>query len=181
MKPTVFPFLKNNSISIKSLEAHHLEYFRALRNDPQTSYYLTSVVPINPVKQQQWFKGVSLDDSRMFFAIESATGEFIGLVRCDEWDKINRSIRIGVDIVPKYRRQGLATQAYTLLLDFLFHQLNIHRIWLLVVSYNTAAIPLYKKLGFREEGKQRGAIFRDDTYHDYFMMSLLSHEYEKTK
>ncbi len=175
-----FPFLRSQYLVIKPLEAGHLENFRALRNDPQTSYYLTSVVPINPVKQKKWFEAVSADDSRMFFAIETHGKEFLGLIRCDEWDKINRSIRIGVDIVPSHRRRGFATQAYRILLDFLFFQLNIHRVWLLVASFNDAAIPLYKKLGFRKEGKQRDAIFRNGTYHDYIMMSMLSHEYEKT-
>jgi diamine N-acetyltransferase len=176
----VYPFLKNDTLTIRALEERDLEQFRTLRNDPDTAYFLTSVVPITSVKQQAWFQGVSKDDSRMYFAIEITDGTFVGLVRCDEWDKINQSIRIGVDIVSEKRRQGLATQVYTLLFDFLFHQLHIHRIWLFVLSYNTPALTLYKKLGFIEEGKQREAIFRDNTYHDYIMMSLLSHEYEKS-
>lgn len=175
-----YPFLKNDTLSIRALEKRHLEQFRTLRNDPDTAYFLTSVVPINPVKQQAWFESISKDDSRMYFAVETSDGTFVGLVRCDEWDKINQSIRIGVDIAVASRRKGLATQVYTLLFDFLFHQLNIHRIWLLVLSYNTPALALYKKLGLKEEGRQREAIFRDNTYHDYIMMSLLSHEYEKS-
>ncbi len=176
-----FPFLKDEHISIKPLEERHLEQFRALRNDPNTSYYLTSVIPINPVKQQLWFHAVSKDDSRMFFAVEANTGEFLGLVRCDEWDKLNRSIRIGVDIVASARRKGYATKTYKLLFDFLFHQLNINRIWLLVASFNAGASALYNKLGFQEEGRQREALFRDNRYHDYIMMSLLASDYEKSK
>jgi RimJ/RimL family protein N-acetyltransferase len=179
MKHT-YPFLKNDTLTIRALEERDLEQFRTLRNDPDTAYFLTSVVPIAPVKQHAWFQGVSKDDSRMYFAIETTDGTFVGLVRCDEWDKINQSVRIGVDIAPQWRRKGFATQAYTLLFDFLFRQLHIHRIWLLVLSYNTPAIALYKKLGLKEEGKQREAIFRDNTYHDYIMMSILSHEYEKS-
>ena len=176
-----FPFLKSSRLVIKPLEERHLELFRSLRNDPETSYYLTSVVPINPVKQLAWFRGISLDDSRMYFAIESTNHQFLGLVRCDEWDKVNASIRIGIDIVPDQRRKGLATEAYHLILQFLFLQLNIHRVWLLVTSYNKAATPLYQKLGFVTEGKQRDAIFRDNRFHDYIMMSIVKNEYENKK
>lgn len=171
-----FPFLKTGTIKIIPLEEKHLEPLRLLRNDPETSYYLTSVMPINPVAQQAWFHALSLDSSKMYLSILLTDNTFVGLVRCDEWDKINQSIRIGVDIVSTYRRKGLATQAYELLFDFLFHQLHIHRIWLLVADYNTNAIALYKKLGFVVEGRQRDMIYRNGSYHDYIMMSILKNE-----
>lgn len=180
MKPS-FPFLKNRRIIITPLEETHLESLRNLRNDPETSYYLTTVMPINPVQQQAWFRALSLDSSKMYLSILLTNDTFVGLVRCDEWDKVNQSIRIGVDIVSTYRRQGLATEAYRLLFDFLFKQLNIHRIWLLVADFNKNAFALYKKLNFVIEGKQRDALYRDGTHHDYIMMSLLKTEYEKQK
>lgn len=171
--------LKNNQIIIKPLEKKHLEGLRILRNDPEIRFYLTSAFPINEYMQEEWLKKISLDSSKMYFAIENRNGEFLGFVRCDEWDKINRSIRIGVDIVTSRQRKGYATAAYTLLFRYLFRDLGINRVWLLVTDYNKRALALYKKLGFVEEGRQRAAIFRKGKFNEYIMMSILKKEYER--
>lgn len=171
--------LKGKRITIKPLERKHLEELRKLRNDSETSLYLTSIIPINEHMQEEWFQRICLDGSKMYLAIENQKREFIGIVRCDEWDKINRSIRIGLDIVSKFRRQGYAMEAYNLLLNFLFHHLGLNRVWLLVVDYNKAAIELYEKLGFKIEGRQKEAIFRNNQFNDYIMMSLLKKDYEE--
>lgn len=168
-------------IIIKPLQKKHLEKLRVLRNDPDTNYFLTSIVPINEDMQEEWFKKISLDNSKMYLAIENKSNVFLGVVRCDEWDKINQSIRVGVDIMPEFRRQGYATEAFKILLRFLFNELGLNRIWLLVLDYNKRALTLYKKLGFRIEGKQREAIFRNNKFNDYIMMSILKKEYEKRK
>ncbi|MFC1711115.1 GNAT family N-acetyltransferase [Patescibacteria group bacterium] len=173
--------LKGKRLNIRIIEKKDLESLRLLRNDSKTSYFLTSVIPISQPVQEQWLKKISTDDSRMYFVIKSIKNVFLGLVRCDEWDKINRSIRIGIDIVPKSRRKGYATEAYNLLLDYLFKDLGLNRVWLLVVGFNKPAIALYKKLNFKLEGKQRKAILRNGKFNDYLMMSMLKKEYEKRK
>lgn len=172
--------LKGNSIIIKPLEYKHLEALRLLRNDETTNVYLTTIIPVNEVMQKAWFEKISLDDTKMYLAIENKKNEFVGIIRADEWDKVNKSVRIGIDIVPTQRQKGLATEAYKLFLEYLFHHLSINRIWLLVVEYNKAAFSLYTKFGFKVEGKQREALFRNNKFNDYIMMSILKKEYEKT-
>ena len=172
--------ITNGTICLITLEERHLEPMRQLRNSPETWHFLTSVVPINISRQKIWFEQINQDGNRMYFAIEKK-GIFVGYVRTDEWDKVNQSIRIGIDIVPKYRRRGIATKVYDLLLNYLFNQLNIHRIWLLVADYNIPALSLYEKLGFVKEGMQREALFRDGKRHSYIMMSKLQNEYTDNK
>lgn len=173
--------IRAEKITLVPLKRRHLEHLRFLRSDPQTYINLGSVVPINEEGQLEWFRQVSLDPNKMCFAVCKPRGKFIGFVRCDEWDKINGSIRIGVDIIPKERRKGYATQTYQALLSYLFLELHIHRVWLLVAEFNEPAKALYQKLGFREEGAQRDALFRHGKYWKYSMMSLLAEEYETKK
>lgn len=173
--------LHNSTLRIIPLEKRYLEKLRLLRNDADTAYYLTSVIPVNEVAQGVWFTSVSQDPTKLYMSILTKDDEFIGIVRMDEWDRINRSIRIGVDIVPDMRRKGYATTAYSLLLSYLFYELALHRVWLLVTEFNTRALSLYKKIGFKEEGRMRDAIFRNNRFHYYVMMSILAKEYEKKK
>lgn len=173
--------IRGKSIILTPLKKKHLEFLRQLRNDPQTNIFLTNVLPINQHLQEQWFKTISLDKTKMYFAIENNKNQFLGVVRCDEYDKVNRSIRVGMDIIPKHRRKGLATATYQILFQYLFLNLGLNRLWLLVASFNKPAIALYKKLGFKQEGKQRQAIFRNGKFNDYLMMSLIQSEYQKKK
>jgi RimJ/RimL family protein N-acetyltransferase len=110
--------------------------------------YLTYVLPINEVAQSNWFEQISRDGTKMYMAIESKAGKFLGVARVDEWDKINRSIRIGIDIVKSEREKGYATEAYLLMFEFFFEQIGINRIWLEVADFNKPALSLYKKNWF---------------------------------
>lgn len=171
--------LTDNIIKIMPLEKGHLESLRQLRNNPQIWRYLTSVLPIDPKSQISWFKQLQSDKNRKYFAIEKS-GQFVGVVRTDEWDQVNQSVRVGIDILPNHQRQGIANRAYNLLLNYFFNQVNINRVWLLVAEFNTPALNLYRKLGFQKEGIQRQALYRDGKRHDYIMMSLLRDGYKKT-
>lgn len=69
-----------------------------------------------------------------------------------------------------------------LILDFGFLEMNLHRIYLRVFSFNSRAIKLYEKLGFQQEGKSRESIFRNGKWHDIIHMSIMQNEYaEKIK
>lgn len=171
--------LKSARFTILPLEKRHLEDLRQMRNDPQTYYFLTSILPITQLAQEKWYEKMSAGSTSLYFAIENPRKKFIGLVRTDEWDKLNRSVRIGIDIHKLHRRKGYAIEAYKILFKYFFYELDMHRIWLLVLDINKPAIHLYKKLGFIEEGQQREAIYRQGKFRNYIMMSLLKKEYEK--
>ncbi|MFA5013913.1 MAG: GNAT family protein [Actinomycetota bacterium] len=170
--------LETERLKIIPLEERHLPLLRKMRSDKDTWYWLTNVSPINEIKQVDWFEKMSNDPTKIYFAIENKdTGTFIGILRADEWDKVNRSIRIGVDIDKTYRQKGFGKEAFLEFIKYFFLHLNIHRIWLLVAEYNKVAQELYKKIGFKLEGIQGEALFRNGKYRDYLMFSLIDKDY----
>lgn len=84
---------------------------------------------------------------------------------------------IGMDITPTKRGHGYATETYRWFLNESFFAAGMNRVYLFVLETNEVAINLYTKLGFKEEGRQHQAIFRDGNYYDYIMMSILRSEY----
>jgi RimJ/RimL family protein N-acetyltransferase len=164
-------------LRIRVVERRDLEAIRALRNDPTTWMNLTDVHLITEPMQERWFARISESTTQRYFAVADDEHDFIGIVRCDEIDATNRSIRIGCDIVPNLRRRKYGSRVYDLMLKYCFDFLNMHRVWLLVMETNTVGLRLYTSKGFKEEGRLREALFRDAAYRDYLVMSILEHEY----
>jgi RimJ/RimL family protein N-acetyltransferase len=177
----------SDSILFRPVEEQDLEAIRALRNDPSTWGQLTSIGHISAEAQQAWFAGLQCDPSRAYFAVLTEKrnehypvyfeGDFVGIIRMDEIDTVNRSIRVGADVVPALRGQGYGTRIYKALLKYCFDMLNVHRAWLLVLDTNEVGKKLYFNAGFKLEGKHREAIFRNGRFVDYLAMSILEDEY----
>jgi len=136
-------------LNIIPLERRHISQLRKTRLEFDTWHYLTDPHPINDLQQEKWFERMSNDPTKMYFAIEVRDvvndtmavliDSFIGILRSDEYDRTNRSIRIGVDIDKSERNKGYGTEAMKAFMDYLFNHLNIHMIWLLVAESNLPA------------------------------------------
>ena len=90
-----------NDITIRIVEARDLEKIRALRNDPTTWINLTDIHFISAPAQERWLAKISEVVDRKYFVVSNQEHEFIGIARCDEIDHLNRSMRVGCDIVPE--------------------------------------------------------------------------------
>jgi RimJ/RimL family protein N-acetyltransferase len=74
--------------------------------------------------------------------------------------------------------RGLGTDATRHMLSHAFHDLNLHRVFVLVLVANAAAIRVYEKTGFKREGVSREAAYKRGQYADVLQMAILSQEYE---
>jgi len=120
------------------------------------------------------------DGSTTFeFAIRTLSGnEFVGFVALHSIEWNNRAAMLAIGIGdPARRRLGYGTEAVQLVLRYAFDELNLNRVGLDVVEYNTAALGLYQKAGFRREGALRSAVLRDGRQFDRIIMGILRAEW----
>ncbi len=109
---------------------------------------------------------------------KKATHLSIGITSLIHIDSYNRNAECIIDIGNKgYWGQGYGKEAFILLLDYAFLELNLHRLSLRVFSFNDRAIKLYKSLGFQHEGTCKEAIFRNGTWHDIEFFALFQRNY----
>jgi RimJ/RimL family protein N-acetyltransferase len=174
MTTRVFTF---KGIHFRVPEEPDLDVTQSLRNDDSTWIHLSDPKPIGPADQKAWLGSIGWKNGRMYFVAYDEENPFVGLVRMDEYDSQNRSLRIGLDVLPELRGRGYGGRIYEAMMCYAFDHLNIHRLWLAVLSTNQYAMRLYEKWGFKEEGRYREAIFRHGQYRDYILMSILEHEY----
>ena len=87
-----------------------------------------------------------------------------------------RTAMLGIWIGRPWWSQGYGTDAVRTLCRFGFDHVNLHRITLEVNADNEQAIRAYEKVGFREEGRLREAMFVHGARMDTVVMGLLARE-----
>ena len=104
----------------------------------------------------------------------------VGCVYLLNIDNINLSADLHIMIGEKENRgKGIGSYAVKALVEHAFYNLNLRRIQLEVLEYNTAARALYRKIGFIEEGIKRKAVYKNGEYVDELIMALLKEDYYK--
>jgi RimJ/RimL family protein N-acetyltransferase len=104
--------------------------------------------------------------------------KLIGLAELDGiiWPHGTSAVSIAIGEQAE-RGKGYGREAMSLILDFSFHELNLHRVFLTVFSYNTAAMAMYEKLGFTHEGTHREHLQRDGQRFDMVLYGMLRREW----
>jgi L-phenylalanine/L-methionine N-acetyltransferase len=79
--------------------------------------------------------------------------------------------RVAVDEM--HRGAGVGKRLLTTTLEMADNWLNLYRIELLVRADNAAAVELYRRVGFQDEGLLRGYGYRNGVYMDVLVMARL--------
>ena len=77
----------------------------------------------------------------------------------------------------KYKGKGVMFSAAKLLINHAFYSLGIRRISCGTLESNIGMIRLAEKLGMKNEGCRRKAVFKQGTYHDILNFGLLHTEW----
>ena len=84
---------------------------------------------------------------------------------------------IGYMLSEAYQSRGFGTRAVALLVDKLFGQTELHRIYAMIAPDNTASIRLVERLGFTCEGRMREHYLIQGRRVDEFIYGLLRREW----
>ncbi|MHC5062113.1 MAG: GNAT family N-acetyltransferase [Planctomycetota bacterium] len=144
------------NICLRSLEKRDMELKVKWYNDPQVNKTLILNEKLELAKSLEWFDRAKNDDSRCDFIIETKDGEPIGLTGLLGIDRMHGTAECFCVIGEKsFWGKGIGTRVHSLLLQWAFNEQNLHKIWAVVYTNNTAVLKLVKKLGFEIEGTLR--------------------------
>jgi len=149
--------LETERLRIRQFQDSDLEFFIDYRNDPDVARYQGWDVPYprgkalefvaemsakEPSVQGEWFQA----------AIEGiATGEMIGDVAFF-LKKDDPQAYIGYTVARQNWRKGYGMEAVRRMLDYLFGELDLHRVIAITDVENVASFRVLEKIGFRREG-----------------------------
>lgn len=117
---------------------------------------------------------------RLTFGIilQEAERPLIGVIGVSDLDlEHDRNGSVGYWVAKPYWRQGFATEALDLVLEFCFTELDLVRVWARVLEPNTASAELLEKVGFKREGRLRNHLYHEGDWVDDLRYGLLRNEY----
>lgn len=135
--------------------------------------------PRAPLELKNYLEEISRSKRDFHFQIRLLeTDELIGCIVLDGIQWNNGCCMLAVGIGPaECRGKGYGTEAMSLVLRYAFQELNLHRVGLNFISYNTRAQGVYERLGFRYEGTVREYVHRDGDFYDLVYMGMLQEEW----
>lgn len=163
----------HDDIAVFAAWSLDLEYQRLLRRG--------MVYPGSVEEHVAWFAEMARQEDKYYpFSIRTLVEDrLVGLLVLKDifWQARHCSFFIGIGD-PTERGRGYGSDAVRVVLRYAFLEMNLNRVGLEVMAYNTEAIHAYQAAGFQVEGRLRAFVYRDGVYYDIETMSILRSEWE---
>lgn len=175
--------LHTQRLLIRNFTTSDLDAFLAYRNDPEVAKYQSWSLPypreqaevfiremqdIHAPKQGDWLQ----------LALEiKETGEMIGDVAFGVKEDDPRQCSVGFTIASAYQKNGYATEALTALLDYLFEDVDMHRVVADCDTENVGSWKTLEKLGFRREAHFVDSFLYGKEHRSEYFYGLLQREW----
>ena len=175
------PFIIGDKIYLRPLDMEDIEPCVSWLNDEEVRQYLSRLTPLNKTREKEFIEKLYKDTGEAILGIAlKENDQLIGNLALSSISMPFRHASLGIVIGEKSCwSKGYGSEALNLMLGYGFDQLNLHRIFLTVLSFNGRAISAYEKVGFKREGVFRDHIFRNGKYHDVYYMGILEDEWRK--
>lgn len=175
--------LKGKKVTLRAVEESDLELLQFMINDPEIERMtVKGNFPVSKYEQRKWFEAYGKSTSDLLrLIIETEKDGAVGMVTLGDFDWVNRvahrsDIKMKTSIVTE---SGVALDALNTLLRYAFDELNLNRVEGRVIDYNEESIALQKLVGFEFEGVQRQAVYKNGSYHDVFLLSMLREDFRE--
>ena len=166
-------------IKIKRLQKEDLKPIMEIRN--KWIKYLRQPYALNMQDQERWY----LQTGDLYYSIikkdsTPITNEYIydlkGAVGLTNIDYINKKGELSL-ITEDYLIENYAQEGLKHILKVAFDDLNLHKIFITIYSYDNMKIDFFEKNKFLKEFKIRDDVFYQGKYYNHYYYSLLDSEY----
>lgn len=103
--------------------------------------------PFTPEQERSWVQKKLAEKAVVFSMIEKESGGFIGNIEL--MDVSGAEAELGIAITAAKQDRGYGTEGIRRILEYGFRELGLTRIGLKAFAFNTRALHVYEKCGFR--------------------------------
>lgn len=114
---------------------------------------------------------------RLDFAIENASGSFVGFAALNKINEQNGTFSTVTFILPTHRRLGHGERSKLMMLDYMFNERRFQKYHTHCLEYNEPIQSHLRKLGCQQEGRRRRQVFTNGRYYDQILFGLTREEF----
>lgn len=185
MSETAFTSLESDRLLLRRFAAGDLAPYLAYLNDPLVARYQTwesysereareaigRQQDLEPGRPGRWFT----------FALElKGTGELVGHVAL-KTEADGRQAEIGFTLAREFHGRGLAFEAASRVLEYVFTELGLHRVTAITDCENSSSVALLGRLGMRREGHFIRNVWFKGRWGDEYLYAVLREEWLRAR
>lgn len=180
--PLEFTRLVGERFTLEPLRDDDFDDLYAMQSDPEVCRYLlyeprTREQVADALKRDAARTRLAEVDDHLQPAIRAEDGRFLGTMYLVLKSIDDLTAEIGWTLLPSSQGEGYATEAATVLLDFCFDELGLHRVFAELDPRNTASVALCERLGMRHEGHFVEDMFLKGEWADTGRYAILDREW----
>ena len=175
------PILTGTNVRLRPLKRSDISKIAEGANDRTISKFIPSIpYPYSIDNARKWVNRVQRSarkDTAYQFGIEPLGSDgIIGMMGLNNLNWTDRNAEIEAWLAKSYRGRAFASEALGLILHLCFGELQMHRIYGVMVCLNERSIRLVEKHGFTREAIWRKACWMDGGWHDVYAYGMLEEE-----
>jgi RimJ/RimL family protein N-acetyltransferase len=177
------PFLIGRQVYLRPIEMEDIPRMCEWINHPDVTRTLRMWRPMSAINEREFIEHVSRSPNDVgLLIVVRATDRPIGTCGLMRIDWVTRQAGFGIGIgEPREWGKGYGSEATRLMTGYAFESLNLNRVWLEVYAGHDTARRAYEKAGFRLEGTQRQAAFKEGRYLDVHLMGVLRADWDAAR
>ncbi|NLR91719.1 GNAT family N-acetyltransferase [Flammeovirga agarivorans] len=174
--------LESKRLEICPINLRHKEEIFEYRKDKEANKY-QSWIPENLESVEAFINKVhpKVDVPDTWFQvviIEKKLGKVIGDIGIHFLEEESQQVDIGYTLHQSFQGKGYATEAVGRVIDYLFIDLNKHRITASLDPENIKSIQLLERIGFRKEAYFKESLWIDGKWVDDIIYGMLKKEWK---
>lgn len=145
--------LKSSRINLRAVEPEDLDLMYLIENDTELWSCGGTTVPFSHYALKQFITESTGDifrDRQLRLVIDTADGTSVGFLDLQNCDPLHHRAEVGIVVVPEKQRQGVATEALSLLAKYASIHLGLHQLYAFVPEGNVASAALFRRCGYTE-------------------------------
>jgi len=179
----IFP-LHTPRLILRPFKDEDIPAFSRYRSDPLVAQYQGWDAPYSLKKAAEfiaWMRAATPGKPGEWYQIafeRKADGVLIGDCVFKILEEDTSQAEIGFTLAREFQGQGYASEGVGRLLQYLFEDLDLHRVRANCDPQNTASINLMKRLGMRHEGRWIQSLWSKGAWADEDWFAILQKEWQ---
>lgn len=168
------PFLVGKNIYLRAVEPEDVtDRYVAWLSDPQTTRFMGwRAFPSSRESIAEYVRSRRQGQSLFLAVVEKRTDRHLGNLHLGPIDWVHRRSELAMLLGERGAwGKGYMTEAFELVIDHAFNALNLHKLKAGTDEGNAAAVRVFQKTGWVEEGRLRHETFREGAWRDLILFA----------